>query len=92
MLRTMMVALAVLAALPAAAEVGGSTEPTGRERLQGLQFAQARSCKAVNSCEEAVRMWCGGYKRADGDNDGIPCEKVCSSKAEVDEIKAQIGC
>ncbi|GGD19918.1 excalibur calcium-binding domain-containing protein [Aureimonas glaciei] len=91
MLRTMMMALAVLAALPAAAEVGGAGQ-TGWERLEGLQFAQARSCKAVNSCEEAVRMWCGGYKRADADKDGIPCENVCSSKSEVDDIKAQIGC
>lgn len=92
MLRTIMMALAVLAALPAAADVGGAEVQTGRERLEGLQFAQARSCKAVSSCEEAVRMWCGGYKRADADKDGIPCENVCSSVDEVDALKAQIGC
>lgn len=60
--------------------------------LRGLLFAQRRSCKAVSSCEEAVRMWCGGYRRADGDNDGIPCENVCSTKQEVDAIRARIGC
>ncbi|WP_268883409.1 excalibur calcium-binding domain-containing protein [Jiella pelagia] len=60
--------------------------------LVGRLFAQRRTCKSVSSCEEAVRLWCGGYTRADGDNDGIPCENVCSSKREVDEIRARIGC
>ncbi|ORE90768.1 hypothetical protein ATO4_20891 [Aurantimonas sp. 22II-16-19i] len=60
--------------------------------LRGLLFAQRRSCKAVSSCEEAVRMWCGGYRRADGDNDGIPCENVCTTTQEVDAIRTRIGC
>ncbi|WP_246217837.1 excalibur calcium-binding domain-containing protein [Jiella pacifica] len=55
-------------------------------------FAQRRTCRSVSSCEEAVRLWCGGYSRADGDNDGIPCENLCTSKREVDEIRARIGC
>ena len=62
------------------------------ERFESFRVAQARTCKAVSSCEEAVRLWCGGYRRADGDNDGIPCENVCRSLREVEEIKAQIGC
>ncbi|UHD47906.1 hypothetical protein LUX29_18240 [Aureimonas altamirensis] len=37
-------------------------------------------------------MWCDGYSGADRDNDGIPCENVCRSKAEVDEIREEIGC
>ncbi|TKT83056.1 excalibur calcium-binding domain-containing protein [Aquamicrobium sp. LC103] len=58
-----------------------------------VQLAQgARSCKQVSSCEEAVELWCGGYRRADGDGDGIPCENVCSSKEEVDRIREEIGC
>ena len=58
-----------------------------------IQFAQlARTCKEVRTCEEAVRLWCGGYGRADGDNDGIPCENVCHSRKEVDEIRRRIGC
>ena len=56
------------------------------------QLAQRQSCKAVSTCEEAVRMWCEGYRRADGDGDGIPCENVCSSKTEVDRIRSKIGC
>ena len=66
---------------------GQIVTPLG-ERL----YAQRRTCKSVSSCEEAVRLWCGGYSRADGDNDGIPCENVCTSKREVDEIRARIGC
>nr|WP_265516267.1 excalibur calcium-binding domain-containing protein [Nitratireductor luteus] len=53
--------------------------------------AQA-SCKAVSSCREAVVMWCNGYRRADGDGDGIPCENVCPDKRLVDQIRREIGC
>lgn len=52
----------------------------------------AASCKQARSCEEAVRMWCDGYKRADGDGDGIPCENVCHSLDEVQKIRDAIGC
>jgi hypothetical protein len=50
------------------------------------------SCKQVSSCEEAVTIWCGGYARADGDGDGIPCENVCHSLEQVEAIKSQQGC
>mgnify|MGYP000754144002 CR=1 FL=1 len=50
------------------------------------------SCKQVSSCEEAVAIWCGGYRRADGDSDGIPCENVCHSVEQVEAIKSQQGC
>ncbi|MFZ1814918.1 MAG: excalibur calcium-binding domain-containing protein [Rhizobiaceae bacterium] len=52
----------------------------------------AKTCKQVSSCEEAVRLWCSGYSRADRDKDGIPCENVCPSKKLVDEIRRKIGC
>lgn len=52
----------------------------------------AGSCKQVSSCEEAVELWCGGYRRADGDGDGIPCENVCSSVEEVEQIRVRLGC
>lgn len=51
-----------------------------------------RSCKQVSSCEEAVELWCNGYARADGDDDGIPCENVCHSLQQVEEIRKSIGC
>ena len=50
------------------------------------------TCKQVSSCEEAVALWCGGYSRADGDHDGIPCENVCHSIEQVEEIKQRQGC
>jgi len=53
---------------------------------------QARTCKQVASCEEAVQIWCDGYRRADADNDGIPCENICRSKEQIDEIRERIGC
>jgi hypothetical protein len=37
-------------------------------------------------------MWCGGYDRADGDDDGVPCENVCGSVSQVDAIRGAIGC
>jgi endonuclease YncB( thermonuclease family) len=52
----------------------------------------ATSCKAVKSCQEAVILWCSGYNRADADGDGIPCENVCKTLAQVEPIKRQIGC
>ncbi len=57
-----------------------------------LSLAAARTCKQVASCAEAVELWCSGYRRADADGDGIPCENICHSRAEVDEIRAVIGC
>ncbi len=50
------------------------------------------TCQTVSTCREAVELWCGGYRRADGDNDGIPCERVCRSLSEVEAIKQQIDC
>jgi hypothetical protein len=72
-------------ALPAASGDLGDVPPLSTP-------AAARSCKQVSTCEEAVRLWCGGYRRADGDGDGIPCENVCRTKEQVDAIRAAIGC
>jgi hypothetical protein len=57
-----------------------------------LSLVAARTCKQVASCAEAVELWCSGYRRADGDGDGIPCENICHSRAEVDGIREAIGC
>ncbi|MCV3767273.1 excalibur calcium-binding domain-containing protein [Rhizobium sp. TRM95796] len=50
------------------------------------------SCKQISSCEDAVALWCSGYRRADGDNDGVPCENVCHSLQQVEEIISRQGC
>ena len=57
-----------------------------------LVQVQRKTCKQVDSCEEAVQIWCDGYTRADADKDGIPCENICRSKEQVDEIRQSIGC
>lgn len=55
--------------------------------------AHAARCKDYRTCEQAVINWCAGrHPRADGDNDGIPCENVCRSLAQVNRIRQQIGC
>jgi hypothetical protein len=50
------------------------------------------TCKQVGSCDEAVQIWCNGYRRADGDSDGIPCENVCYTLEQVNELRQQQGC
>ncbi len=61
------------------------------QRVKEILMAQRRSCQTVSTCEEAVQMWCGGYGRADRDNDGIPCENVCRSLSQVETITSRIG-
>jgi hypothetical protein len=63
-----------------------------KENLLIHESAAGRTCKSVSSCEEAVELWCSGYSRADADHDGIPCENVCHSVEQVNEIRKQIGC
>jgi hypothetical protein len=73
----------------------GIPHEDGQPPLQDkrVQMAQgARTCRAVSSCREAVILWCGGYRRADTDDDGIPCENVCRSLAQVEAIKKEIDC
>lgn len=85
---TLAIALGVL---PAFATVTPSVR--SKSIVDRLVVAQAgRSCKAASTCREAVEMWCGGYKRADADSDGIPCENVCRSLNQVEAIKEEIGC
>jgi hypothetical protein len=92
------VLIAALAAMISAGTVQAAGGPLNEpakptvERVKDFVVAQRRSCKAASSCEEAVEMWCGGYGRADADDDGIPCENVCRSRSQVDSIKQRIGC
>lgn len=78
--RMEMVAAAFLAAFSMGAAANG---PVLETRL---------TCKQMTTCEDAVILWCNGYSRADGDSDGIPCENVCHSLREVNEIRQAIGC
>ena len=73
--------------------VGKFVEPwEWRRGKTVIQLAQRQSCKSASSCEEAVVMWCEGQDRADGDDDGVPCENVCGSVSQVVAIRGRIGC
>ena len=55
--------------------------------------AYAAKCTDYSTCRQAVIAWCNDeHPRADGDGDGIPCENVCNSRAQVEAIKREIGC
>lgn len=62
------------------------------------RYSCGKTCGQVRSCDEAVYQWCAcNYRRADGDNDGVPCEKHCgqgnkSNRAKVSSIKQKLGC
>lgn len=85
------IAVSVLPA-GAAGGLGDGQRSLGTQRIREVLVARGGTCKTVNSCEEAVELWCGGYSRADGDGDGIPCENVCGSRSQVNAIKQKVGC
>jgi hypothetical protein len=74
----------------------GQLRASGLAALMTLALgaeAHAATCKSYRSCREAVIAWCAGKHRgADRDKDGIPCENVCRSRADVVAIMAEIGC
>ena len=74
----------------------GSAQPFDPSAEPGEAGSPARtaqrSCASAATCREAVVMWCNGYRRADRDKDGIPCESVCRSKQQADQIREEIGC
>lgn len=88
------VAAIALSILPASAAGGlrDGQRSLSTQRIKDVLVARGGTCKTVSSCEEAVELWCGGYSRADGDGDGIPCENVCGSRPQVNAIKQKIGC
>jgi hypothetical protein len=61
-------------------------------------YSCGKTCGRVRSCRDAVYQWCVcGYARADGDNDGVPCERHCgqssaANRARVKAIKQEFGC
>lgn len=87
-----LIALGYLGPAGAVGSLEERTRSVSVKHVKEFLMAQRRSCKAVSTCEEAVEMWCGGYSRADGDGDGVPCENVCSSRSQVEAIKSKIGC
>lgn len=87
-------AVCILLCIAFAGQAGAVTigEPEWSPDNSVLLAQRRATCQDMRSCRDAVELWCGGYSRADGDGDGIPCENVCSSKREVDAIREEIGC
>lgn len=49
------------------------------ELAQNFSCQRGKTCGRMRSCSEAYFHYkqCPGHKKRDGDNDGIPCEKLC---------------
>ncbi|MEP5219024.1 MAG: excalibur calcium-binding domain-containing protein [Lentilitoribacter sp.] len=49
------------------------------ELAQGFSCQPSKTCGRMRSCSEAYFYFkqCRGHKKRDGDNDGMPCEKLC---------------
>lgn len=87
-----LIAAFLLAGISSAPAAGFNAPGPAMSERTDIILVQRRTCRSARSCREAVIMWCGGYSRADGDGDGIPCENVCGSRAEVNAIRREIGC
>ncbi|MFT6024546.1 MAG: hypothetical protein ACI9PY_002673 [Ascidiaceihabitans sp.] len=94
--------LSVTALLLTLSSFGATAQQVEQSEIEvyrtAQQYACGKTCGRVRSCEEAVYQWCVcGYSRADGDNDGVPCEKLCgqSTRKNLDRVrryKQQFGC
>ncbi len=52
----------------------------------------AKPCKAYQSCADVIADYPDGkFGRKDGDDDGIPCENVCSSKKQVQKLLKEVS-
>ncbi len=52
----------------------------------------AKSCKVYKSCAEVIADYpTGNFGKKDGDQDGIPCENVCSSKVQVQKLLKKLS-
>jgi len=53
-------------------------EPTPPPVTSRYSCSREKTCKEMNSCEEAYyHLHVCGYSKRDGDNDGVPCENIC---------------
>lgn len=51
------------------------------------EISLAKNCTEYRSCAEVISDHPdGNFGRRDGDNDGIPCENVCRSRKQVEDL------
>ncbi|MBD3654381.1 excalibur calcium-binding domain-containing protein [Kangiella sp.] len=52
----------------------------------------AKTCKEYRSCAEVIADYpSGNFGRRDGDKDGIPCENVCRSRQQVEDLLKKVS-
>jgi len=92
------IAFIALSFIPQISVAQNLSVSTSGNYLLAQNYSCGKTCGAVRSCKEAVYQWCVcGYNRADGDNDGVPCEKICGQSTaanlrKVQSLKAELGC
>ncbi len=57
--------------------------------LLGTTLEAKKYCKNMKNCQEACKYYNGGDYRLDRDNDGIPCENVCSKPCKKPKKKSK---
>lgn len=78
------IVLVFLASQAGAGEAGAVARLQALEAGSSFEVAQAfdcrrKTCPQMVSCAEACyKLTVCGDRRRDGDNDGIPCENICS--------------
>lgn len=56
------------------------------------EISAAKYCKYYRSCAEVIADYPDGkFGKRDGDDDGIPCENVCRSRQQVEDLLNQIA-
>ncbi|MDX1471933.1 MAG: excalibur calcium-binding domain-containing protein, partial [Flavobacteriaceae bacterium] len=56
------------------------------------EISEAKYCKYYRSCAEVIADYPDGkFGKRDGDDDGIPCENVCRSRQQVEDLLNQMA-
>lgn len=56
------------------------------------EISEAKYCKYYRSCAEVIADYPDGkFGKRDGDDDGIPCENVCRSRKQVEDLLNQMA-
>jgi hypothetical protein len=82
-MRILLLALTLVASPSFAQEAKSPTDRINQFRVTQAYDCRNVSCKKLRSCAEACyKLVQCGQRRRDGDNDGIPCENLCSRRCK----------
>ena len=72
----------VLSVINAQNSLPQSRAASDLRNIAGFNCAET-TCKQISSCEEACyKLLVCGHRKRDADNDGIPCESLCSKPCD----------